>query len=95
MALFRCLIRGENFPGSLAGQSEAVGFYTTRYVEAPSLPEAELAAMALLRSDPNFELVRPEDRMEDAKIFFEQLEQVTEEVGFSPASGFSFFSMGT
>lgn len=95
MPVFRCFIRGENFPGSLAGVPELIGFYTTRYVEAPSPSEAELIALDLLRAEPEFELVRPEDRMEDTQVYFEQVEEVPTELGRSPGKGFTFFPMGT
>ncbi|MCW2004286.1 hypothetical protein FHY30_003085 [Xanthomonas arboricola] len=95
MSLFRCFIRGEHFPGSLLGESEPVGFYTTRFVEAPSALDAERAALALLRAEPEFELVRPEDRMEDAQVYFEKIEEVPEELGRGPDGGFTFFPMGT
>jgi len=95
MPVFRCFIRGENFPGSLTGESELVGFYTTRFVEAPSPSAAELVALDLLRAEPEFELVRPEDRMENAQVYFEQIEEVSTELGHSPGKGFTFFPMGT
>jgi len=95
MPLFRCFIRGENFPGSLAGESNLTGFYTTRFIEASSASEAELAALETLRAEPEFELVRPEDRMEDAQVYFEQIEEVPAEHGRGPGKGFTFFSMGT
>lgn len=95
MPVFRCFIRGENFPGSLAGQPGLIGFYTTRFVEALSASEAELVALDLLRAEPEFELVRPEDRVEDAQVYFEQIEEVPMESDRGPCKGFSFFSMGT
>jgi len=95
MPVFRCYIRGENFPGSLAGESEPIGFYTTRFVEAPSASDAELAALESLRREPEFEQVRPEDRMEHAQVYFEQVEEVPLESGRGPGKGFTFFQMGT
>ena len=95
MPVFRCLIRGENFPGSLAGESALVGFYTTRFIEASSASEAELAALERLRGEPEFQLVRPEDRMENAQVYFEQIEEVPVQVGRGPGKGFTFFPMGT
>jgi hypothetical protein len=95
MPVFRCFIRGENFPGSLAGESEPIGFYTTRFLEASSASEAELVALETLRGEPEFELVRLEDRMEHAQVYFEQIEEVPAEVGRGPGKGFTFFPMGT
>jgi hypothetical protein len=34
MPLFRCSIRGENFPGELIGLTTAARFKATRFVEA-------------------------------------------------------------
>jgi hypothetical protein len=95
MPVFRCFIRGENFPGSLMSQKEPLGFYTTRFVQAGSPAEAEMAALSLLRQDETFGSVRPEDRMEDAKVYFEQIEEVPAESGRGPGKGFTFFPMGT
>lgn len=95
MPVFRCFIRGENFPGSLAGQTEPIGFYITRIVEASSASEAELAALETLRGEPEFELVRPEERMERAQVYFEQIEELPVEAGRGPGKGFTFFPMGT
>ena len=95
MPVFRCFIRGENFPGSLMSQEEPLGFYTTRFVRAESPAEAEMAALSLLREDETLGSVRPEDRMEDAKVYFEQIEEVPEDPGRGPGKGFTFFPMGT
>ena len=95
MPVFRCFIRGENFPGSLMGQTEPVGFYTTRFVEADSAQEAETAALKLLQADATFEAILPEDRMENAKVYFEEISEQAEEVVCGPGKGFTFFPMGT
>src|SRR3546814_12937219 len=56
MPLFRCIICGENFPGTLLGQEELVGFYTTRFVEADSPEQAEIMAIELLRNDTSLDV---------------------------------------
>jgi hypothetical protein len=94
MALFRCFILGENFPGALLGKAEPVGFYTTRFVEASSESEAETLALDALRSEDAFNL--PADvRSEDAKVYFESIEEVPGDTDRVPGSGFTFFVMGT
>ncbi|WP_166213031.1 hypothetical protein [Cognatiluteimonas telluris] len=95
MPVFRCLIRGENFPGSLACQAEPVGFYTTRWVEAESPAEAEGLAVGLLREDPTLNSVAPEQRTEDAQVYFESIEEVLPEPGRGSGTGFTFFPMGS
>src|SRR3546814_8747667 len=75
MPLFRCIICGENFPGTLLGQEELVGFYTTRFVEADSPEQAEIMAIELLRNDPSLD-VSSEHRTQSAKVFFEDIDEV-------------------
>src|SRR3546814_7547538 len=75
MPLFRCIICGENFPGTLLGQEELVGFYTTRFVEADSPEQAEIMAIELLRNDPSLD-VSSEHRTQRAKVFFEDIDEV-------------------
>ncbi|GAB2524003.1 hypothetical protein [Lysobacter humi (ex Lee et al. 2017)] len=95
MPVFRCFIRGENFPGSLLGQAEPIGFFATRFVEAASAAEAEMVALDLLRQDPTFDAVGPEDRMEDARVYFEEIDEEPADFERGPGKGFSFFPMGT
>jgi len=92
MTLFRCLIRGENFPGELIGQTTAVGFHATRFVEAQSTQEAERIAVAALREEPAL-TVTAEPRTKNAKVYFEKIEEVPAETERVPNEGFSFFSM--
>lgn len=94
MPLFRCFICGENFPGKLLGQDEPVGFYTTRFVEADSPEEAELLAVALLRDDPSLDVLA-EHRTHDARLYFEDINEVPSDTEQKPNSGFTFFTMGT
>lgn len=65
MPLFRCFIRGENFPGKLIGERKPIGFYTTCYVEAQSSEQAEMLAVDLLRNDKDLAL-SPKYRTQDA-----------------------------
>lgn len=94
MPQFRCLIVGENFPGILIGESQPVGFYATRYVEAASVEEAEEVALSLLRDDAALS-VPPESRSRAAKIFFEKIDALAADEKPQSNTGFSFFVMGT
>ena len=93
MPLFRCFIRGENFPGTLVGKREPIGFYTTRFVDAQSPEQAEMLAVDLLRNDEDLE-VPPEHRTQDARVYFEKIEELPAEADRSPNKGFTFFTMG-
>ena len=94
MPLFRCFIRGDNFPGKLIGQDDPIGFYTTRFVEADSPAQAEMLAVDLLRNDPSLD-VPPEHRTQDARVYFEDIDEVPGDAEKKPNSGFTFFTMGT
>lgn len=92
MPLFRCFIRGENFPGELIGLTAAVGFRATRFVDAASAPEAEQLAVAALRQDAEL-TVTSEPRVKNAKVYFESIVEVPADTQREPNSGFTFFTM--
>lgn len=92
MPLFRCFIRGENFPGELIGLTAAVGFHATRFVDAGSATEAERIAVAALRQDAAL-TVAAEPRVKNAKVYFESIEEVPTETERAPNAGFTFFAM--
>jgi hypothetical protein len=94
MALFRCDILGENFPGLIIGESRPVGFYTTRFVEADSTDEAEAKALEILKDDEAFN-ISPTARSTDAKVYFENIVEVPADTERIPNRGFTFFVMGT
>lgn len=94
MPLFRCSITGEDFPGKILHQADPVGFYTTRYVEAETPEQAELFALERLRNDAALDLA-PEHRSENARVYFESIEEVPEDTERTPDAGFVFFTMGT
>ena len=91
MPLFRCFINGKNFPGSLIGEPEPIGFYTTRFVVASTPEEAEMLALSLLKSDAS--LAAPEsDRTSDARVYFEEIELVPDDTDQVPGSRFTFYT---
>jgi hypothetical protein len=94
MPLFRCLIRGENFPGELIGQSAAIGFHATRFVDAGSAAEAEQIAVAALRQEAAL-TVTVEPKVKNARVHFESIVEVPADTDRAPNSGFSFFPMET
>ncbi len=94
MPLYRCLICGENFPGALLGKHSPIGFYATRFVEAATPGEAEAQVLDLLRNDDVLK-IRAELRNEDARVFFEEIAEVSADSERAPNSGFTFFAMGS
>jgi hypothetical protein len=90
MPLYRCFVRGENFPGYLAMQKSPVGFYTTRWVNADSPEQAKLAVLELLKDDPSLRLRPGAPKPKRAKVYVEEVVRVTKRQGIN--KGFSFFS---
>ena len=91
MAWFRLFACGENFPVVLDGKVEIVGFYTTRYVEAPTQGEAEALASELLFEDEDLQPPPGDWSDVQSSIVFEEVEQVAEPVDID--DNFSFFPM--
>jgi hypothetical protein len=89
MAWYRCLIRGENFPGAILGQKKTIGFYTTRVVEADSTEEAEMKALADLKKDKTLRVPKMQ-RDPEAKVFFEEIAELNRRPVRKPL-GFTFF----
>ena len=94
MPLYRCLICGENFPGALVGKRSPIGFYATRFIEATSRDEAESLALDQLRNEDALD-VPAELRSQDARVFFEEIVEVSTDTERVPNAGFTFFVMGS
>jgi hypothetical protein len=92
MPWFHCFVRGENFPLKLSGPGTTLtGFYTTRSVEAADEAEAELACIALLRTDASLAHTRNPNLT--PMMYVETVEQLEGAPEQAPGSGFTFFAM--
>jgi hypothetical protein len=93
--LYRCFIRGENFPGELMGMKGLAGFYTTRWVEATSPEEAEAKALEILRADPDLKVSSPKirERGDKARVYFEKIDPVRPGIKTGPNKGATWFEM--
>lgn len=95
MKWFKCFIAGENFPGALANEKKRVGFYVTRFVEADSPQEAEQASLSNLKNEERLKLpeeVKPDN---DAKVYFEGIEEISHSEVPETQPGVTFYVMGT
>ena len=90
MAWFKCLIEGENFPGSIAQQEGLVGFFVIRCVEADTEDEAETRALAALKQEAMFDLggvAKPKD----ARVYFNEIVEI--DAPLAPLPGAIWFQM--
>ena len=89
MAYYRLLLNGENFWLNMEGRPRRMGFLTTRFVEAKTPDEAELAAVDLLRSEGRLKPLN--DPSDSPRVFATEIEEV-EKVDIPPVvRGFTFF----
>lgn len=95
MAWFKCFIHGERFPGELIGEKQEVGFYTTRFVEASDAEKAEILALENLREEINLKLPEGVEPTENAKVFFEEIEEVSSDKVPKTKMGLSWYVEGT
>ena len=93
MAWFRCFICGENFPGQLIGKIVPVGFYVTRFVEAVNAEAAESAALQSLRDEPILTPPPGYARLGQARVYFEEIEELAVERVSDVPPGFVWHSM--
>lgn len=93
MRWFRCFIRGENFPGALAGTEGLVGFYITRFIEAEDAAEAETRVLCTLRTEPK--LAPPPGFVPQgkARVIFEQVTELPGESVPRQPPGFVWYPM--
>ena len=76
----------------MLGIEGLTGFYSTRWVEAGSVEEAEIAALEAIRDEFRFS----EDQARqapDAKVYFEEITEVPEDTPRVPNRGATWFPM--
>lgn len=91
MAWFRLFACGEDFPVIIDNNVELVGFYTTRYVEAPTQGEAEALCSELLFEDEDLQPPPGDWSDVQSRISFEEVEQVAGPIDIE--ENFIFFPM--
>jgi len=93
MPWFRCFIRGENFPGELAGETGLIGFYTTRFVEAASAQQAESLVLEQLRAEPKLAPPAGYKPTGITRVFFEKIAEVAADQVPARQQGFVWYPM--
>lgn len=93
MPWYRCMIRGENFPGQVIGEPGRVGFFLIRFVEAEDAASAESSALHLLRAEPKLAPPPGHTPKGDARVYFEHIEELA--LGAVPPvqPGFAWYRM--
>jgi hypothetical protein len=92
MPWFRCLVEGENFPLARDGKPALLGFFTTRWVEADSVGEAELNVVTLIRNDRAFANMHKATDV-TPMVYVRRIDAVAGHTD-GPGEGFTFFEMG-
>jgi hypothetical protein len=95
MKWYKCSIAGENFPGELLSEDKEIGFFTTRFVEADTAEDAEHKALANLKEDESIKLPEGVSPSQKAKVYFEEIIEISKSDVPDVQSGFTFYVMGT
>ena len=92
MPWYRAMIRGENLFLRLDGEIKCYGFYTTRFVEAPTLVSVGRRAVDRIINEAELRgaLLNPQDM--PPEFFVEEIVEVdAQNVPESQGAGFTFF----
>ncbi|MEW5786928.1 MAG: hypothetical protein AB1899_03640 [Pseudomonadota bacterium] len=95
MPWYKCSVVGEGFPGVIVGKSVPIGFYTTRYVEANSIEDAETLALNILKAEPQLQLPEGTQKPTSARVTFENIVEIETPLTPIVQHGFAFFEMGS
>lgn len=95
MSWYKCSVVGEDFPGTILGKSQLIGFYTTRFVEAVSAEEAEMLTLNLLKEDPQLRLPKGIPKPTSARVTFEEIVEIETPETPVVQTGYCFFEMGS
>lgn len=77
MKKFRVLLRGENFLMNHERAVKRLGFYTTRFLEAPDKGEAERLAVEFLRQHDRLREGILNDQSDPPMLFAEEIDEVS------------------
>jgi len=76
MKRYRAVLKGQNYLLEVDGETCSMGFYTTRFVEAPDPAQAEVEAVELIRRDEWLTEVAMNTPDPGPKIVLEELYQL-------------------
>ena len=92
MKKYKILLQGNNFLLKLDGNKNIFGFYTTRYVEAENLKDAENIAIELIRNDHELRQSVLNKKNDPPIIFVDEIDELENFKGVkTPGKGYSFF----
>ncbi len=89
---YQVMVRGENFELEINGETQNLGFVTTRWVKAKSIEEAEIQAIQVVKSDTDLTNLMVEDPIETPMVYIEEVAQAKwwKRIG---GNGFTFWKM--
>ena len=93
MPWFRCSIRGENFPPGTDDPARPLGFFTSRFVEADDAEDAETHGLAALRTHPVLASLKGHPLASRARVFFDEIKEVSADAVPEQAPGLVLFPM--
>ena len=89
MPHYRVTLEGENFWLRIDDQPRRMGFFTTRFVEAPGSEQAGPAAVGLLRAEGKLKPLN--DPADPPRVRFDEIEEVKQAEVPSVTPGLAYY----
>lgn len=86
---FRVLVNGQNFLLNQDGIAQKTGFYTTRFVEAQDVEQAEAIAVELIKNDTKLSGIILNQGGDTPILYVEEIEEVKQ---LQQQIGYAFYS---
>ncbi len=92
MPKFRVTLKGKNFPVIWEGETQLFGFMATRKVKAENPEAAEIAAIQLIKEDPELIAIIDPAEPSDPQLYLDDIQQLSwwHSLG---GKGYTFFPM--
>ncbi len=92
MGRYRVMLNGKNFWMKVDDEPQRLGFYTTRFVEAPNSDQARQHALRLVREDPKLAGMVLNESSDPPMLSVGEIEEVESFEEFeSVPPGFTFY----
>jgi len=88
---YRVLVNGRNILTDYDGRVCKVGFYTTRFVVAPTASKAVIVATDLVRRDPKVVPLLQNDELDPPVFAVQEVEECAGQPDESPNPGLAFY----
>ncbi len=92
MRKYKVIVEGSNLSISLDGKAGKYGFFTTRFIEAPNMKDAETLALTMLRDELKSAVLN--DISDPPVISVDEIQEINDfDRKLFPGSGFTWYEL--